>query len=238
MDIRDFFEYEDGDLLCKKWYTRRIRVGDKLGGNKEGYRYGRFNKINKPIGSWVFYYFHGRFPRKLAHVDGDIRNNSIENLIEVPDLTPMTKEWARFHFDYKDGGLIRKVGTPVSRVGDLAGTKGNNGYVLVTVERKPYLAHRIVWVYFNDGFSKQTIDHINGDRSDNRIENLREASFQENTRNRKKAAGISFVNKAGKYQATICVDGKTIYLGLFSKASDALVARREAELKYFGDFSK
>lgn len=235
MDIREYYEYVDGDLICKKWYVRRIKVGDRLGGKG---MYAKFNDKTMPIYSWVFFYFNGRFPRKVLYADGSSSNTRIENIVEMPDLEPLTKEWARFHFIYDNGKLISRFSRRSFESGRVCGTITKKGYISVAVDSKPYLAHRVVWSYFNGTPRSETIDHVNGNRSDNRIDNLREATFQQNTRNRKNASGVTYVAKAKKWQAQITVGGKTKYLGLFAKKSEALSARREAEIKYFGVFAK
>jgi len=89
------------------------------------------------------------------------------------------------------------------------------------------------------------IDHINGNRSDNRLCNLREATHQQNCMNRSRAlnnksgyVGVSWHSKGNKWQAHISVAGKSIYLGLFENVEDAHNARIEAAKKAYGAFAK
>ena len=92
---------------------------------------------------------------------------------------------------------------------------------------------------------KNKLDHDNGIRDDNRWSNLREATNVENSRNRTRLSkrnssgvhGVHWEKSKGKWRAEISVDGKTIFLGNFVELSDAATARREAEKKYFGEFS-
>lgn len=236
MNIKEYFKYDNGSLVCKSFFSRRVRVGDKLGGGS-GHSHGRFNGISKQISHWVFYFFNDRFPVDVVFVDGDITNTRIENIVEVTSAKPMSKEWARFYFEYKNGELVRRFARRSYRAGSYAGTITSNGYLAVTVSKKVYLVHRVVWAYFN-GDTEFMIDHKNGNKLDNRIENLREATSQQNNRNRKNAKGVTYVKKSKKWQAQICVSGKAIYLGTYSNKKDALSARRNAELKYFNEFAK
>lgn len=77
-------------------------------------------------------------------------------------------------FDYRDGKLIQKVKRPRVNVGDIAGTKDTSGHLQTMVYGRLYLVHRIIWIMLNGDIpDKMEIDHINGVRDDNRIENLR-----------------------------------------------------------------
>lgn len=86
----------------------------------------------------------------------------------------------------------------------------------------------------------KVIDHINGNRLDNREKNLRICSQKENSRNRKYKSsrvypGVKLV-PSGRYQVSIGVDYKGIYLGTFDTVEEAIKIKKEAEEKYFGDF--
>ena len=88
-------------------------------------------------------------------------------------------------------------------------------------------------------------DHINGDGLDNRRTNLRLATTKQNVRNRRLSSnnttgfkGVSVPTSGNKYQAQIRVDGRLIFLGLFSNKIDAALAYNEAALKYHGKFAR
>ena len=114
---------------------------------------------------------------------------------------------------------------------------GLNGYKYGSINKKPVLAHRIIWK-MQYGYDPQHIDHINGNRADNRIENLRSVNRFENLRNMRigkaNTSGVMgvWVNKRGVYVAEIYTDGKKKSLGHFDTIEAAAQARKEAEVVY------
>lgn len=135
----------------------------------------------------------------------------------------MTKELLHTIFEYKDGNLIWKVNpkTGNKRIGHIAGTVNGNGYKQVIVLGKIKLYHRVVFLY-HYGYLPQYIDHINRNRLDNRIENLREATARENQANRKIGknntsgyTGVSWDKVNKKWEATTRNDNKKINLGRY-----------------------
>jgi hypothetical protein len=87
------------------------------------------------------------------------------------------------------------------------------------------------------------VDHIDNNRLNNNINNLRFATFKENSRNSKIRSdntsgikGVTFNKKMNKWMAQIQMDGKNKYLGLYEKFEDAINARVKASTKYFGEF--
>ena len=113
-----------------------------------------------------------------------------------------------------------------------------NGYRRISINYKSYLVHRLVWLYHYGEFPKTNLDHINSDRNDNRIENLREASHTKNainvpnrSNNISGVIGVSLHIASNKWQARISNNKKNIALGIFSFFTDAVKARYNAELK-------
>lgn len=109
-----------------------------------------------------------------------------------------------------------------------------HGYLRMSILGKTVLAHRVVWAIEHGEWPNGHIDHINGIRTDNRVENLRVVSVQENNKNtsraRKNSTGACGVYRfRGKFRAQIGSRGKQIHLGCFNTLEDAVAARRKAE---------
>ena len=134
----------------------------------------------------------------------------------------LEKDLLRELFDYKDGQLIRRVSTIRTKVGDEIGCICNRtGYIVVGVNDKTYLAHRIIWIWHNGHIQNGLeVDHINRKRDDNNIDNLRLVTHQENAFNTA-AKGYGWNNNAKKWHSGIKVNGKRKHLGYFDNEIDA-----------------
>lgn len=136
-------------------------------------------------------------------------------------------------FEYKEGVLYWK--NPVAirlKAGDPAGTLANNGYLRTHWKEKFYLNHRLIWLMHNKELP-EFIDHIDGDRLNNRIENLRSATASQNQHNQKLRSnnksgvkGVSWANATKKWRVQMKVNGKLKHIGLFD---DLNVAKQVAE---------
>jgi len=115
----------------------------------------------------------------------------------------------------------------------------NSGYLSGAIHKKPLLAHVVAWALLSGRWPDGEIDHINGDRSDNRACNLREVSRIENQRNRclpgnntSGRIGVSYNKRDQRWTAHIGVDGKHVSLGYFPRKDDAITARAAAEARH------
>lgn len=143
-------------------------------------------------------------------------------------------------YDPDSGALTRIFRTSNSvKIGDKAGAISNHGYVRVSLDNKFYLAHRLAWLIMTGEWPDDQIDHINGIRHDNRWANLRQATNQENGKNqalrstnKSGVTGVDWHSITGKWRAQITVNGKAVYLGVFTDIRDAEEARKTAEIKF------
>lgn len=119
------------------------------------------------------------------------------------------------------------------KIGNIAGTLHKNGYIYIQIKNRLYMAHRLSWLYVYGEWPKNQIDHINGIRSDNRIENLRDVTQRENQQNYKKhrdghLVGTTYNKQRQKWLAQITINKKPVYLGRYNTQQEA----HEAYLKF------
>lgn len=132
-------------------------------------------------------------------------------------------------YDPETGVFTRKTGGAVS------GTI-YNGYVRLGIDGRNYRAHRVAWLVFH-GRWPGALDHIDGDRANNRIANLREVTTTENNRNKKigrnNTSGVLGVYKhRNRWRANIKAGGKLLTIGHFASFDEAVAARKAAERQY------
>jgi hypothetical protein len=149
-----------------------------------------------------------------------------------------------FSWDIEKGQLIWLVTRGSSIKGTRAGTISNCGYFITSIKGQRYLIHRIIWMLGSGSDPRGLqVDHINGNRLDNRFCNLRAAERLDNNKNVKahddnKSGHLGITeHKPGIWRARIMKNGKNMHLGLFPSIEQAVEARRKAELEYHGEFS-
>ncbi len=143
-------------------------------------------------------------------------------------------------FEYRDGELFWKIKpSGVTNKGDKAGSMHKDGYLHVQYKGRKRLNHRVIYEMFHGPIPNgMQIDHIDHDRTNNQIENLRTATNSQNHQNRENALGFSYVKestyKNPKWVAYIKLDQKHNYLGTFYNVVDAraayLSAKRELHI--------
>lgn len=129
--------------------------------------------------------------------------------------------------------------------GRVAGYITGYGYRLLSVKKVRIYAHRLIWCLMTGAWPEYEIDHVNQDKADNRWENLRPATRQENARNQGITArntsgfkGVSFHKRTQKWRADIFIDGRQKSLGSFDTPEAASNAYQEAAVENFGQFAR
>lgn len=140
-------------------------------------------------------------------------------------------------YDPDTGIFYRRQAVPGHKVGEVVGFNWN-GYKGIKLDGKGYQAHRLAWLYVYGEHPKHEIDHINRDKMDNRINNLRDIPKYRNRENqnapyKNNKLGMQGVSKyRNKYKAQIQVQGKVTYLGTYSTPEEAHEAYKEAKKLY------
>ena len=164
-----------------------------------------------------------------------------------PSITPRQ---VRERFEYRDGNLWWRV-RPSNRVNmnKPAGWISSNGYRHVGIkgssEVRMYSAHRLVWCWHAGKWPMDQIDHIDGNRLNNEITNLREATNAENQHNRGKKSnntsgfmGVSWNKNDGRWWAKITIDRRQIHIGRFDCPKEAHAAYCRAADNHHGEFAR
>jgi hypothetical protein len=121
----------------------------------------------------------------------------------------------------------------------------SNGYRQIRLDGGIYLSHRLAWLYVYGEWPDKEIDHVNGDKSDNRIANLRLATRTQNCcnvrrrrTNKSGTPGVSWFPQTQRWRARIVVDRREVSLGYFRSKQDAIAARTAAVKHYYGEFGR
>lgn len=160
------------------------------------------------------------------------------------ELPSATELWERFDYKPLTGELVYKVNRYTARIGEVAGSMYSNGYrVLEFMEsgvRHRFNAQRVIWkwVYSEDPGAFE-VDHINGERSDNRLCNLRLATRSQNRANKRTNPPKGYVKtESGTFHARIAPLGqRQIILGNYATEAEARAAYIKASQELHGSFS-
>ena len=158
----------------------------------------------------------------------------------MSDFTPETLKQL---FEYKDGNLYWRESNGRAKAGSLAGCSTNSDkYIRVRINNKLHLIHRVIF-FMHHGYSPKEIDHIKCDRTDNRIENLREATGGQNQKNRGKQKNntsgyknVTWHKTQKKWQVGMHFNKKFKLIGRFDDLELADLVAQEARNKYHGEF--
>ena len=155
----------------------------------------------------------------------DMKTFTHAELLEVLEYHPVT------------GAITYRIDTQRKAAGELATMQQSEGYLMVEIGKKQYLAHRLAW-FMVHGIWPTQIDHMDHDRTNNRLKNLRDISNRENQLNtsisRNNTSGVTGVRllPSGRYAATIMVNRKQLSLGTYDTIGEATQARKQAEQQH------
>lgn len=147
-----------------------------------------------------------------------------------------------FYYDPCAGSLTWRIcASNCIKVGDEAGSRRSDGRQIVWVNGRFYLRYRIAWCIMTDVWPEQEIDHIDGDPSNDRWVNLREATSSQNKMNTKRKSSLPrgvHQNRRGAFYVQVWADGKCHNGGTFETVHQAAVARADLARKLHGEFMR
>jgi hypothetical protein len=148
------------------------------------------------------------------------------------------------HYDPETGVIRWKVDYNNCKKGQPVFVRKNHGYLIICIKNKYLRVHRVAFLLMTGSWPQDAVDHINGDKSDNRFCNLRQVTNAQNLQNSKLSKknisgfkGVSWYKRGQKWQSSICANSKRYFLGYFDNIEDAVNARRKAEEGLHGEFA-
>lgn len=227
-------------------------TGEPGGVTLNGYRIISVDGVHYLAHRLAWAYVHDEWPERFVeHINGDRLDNRIENLRlkwspkDKDGKVILTQERLKEVLDYlpETGDFVWKVRSTKADIGDVAGSVGPLGYRIMSVDGYRCLAHRLAWFYMTGAWPKKHVDHINGNKDDNRIANLRDVSVSDNAHNTKRLRSTNTSGFPGVYPkrsmflSRITVRNRIMHLGHFATIAQARIARLLAEKQHFGRFT-
>ena len=157
----------------------------------------------------------------------------------------LTHELLKLIIHYSpDTGVFTRISSRYKpSIGVISSTANSNGYFVIGILGKLYPAHRIAWCLVHGYWPSKMLDHINHDKIDNRLVNLREATSAQNQKNTgaKKNntsgyKGVSYNKKLGKWGACVRANGKHTHLGVYATPEEASIAYEASAKIHYGEF--
>lgn len=129
--------------------------------------------------------------------------------------------------------------------GKIAGSVVHHGYRTITIYGERFYEHRLAYFYMTGEMPANGIDHKDGDTTNNRFDNLRPATQAQNRANSRASGrsetgikGVSLHRATGKWQASLSVEGRRVWLGLHECIADAVAAYNRGAIEHFGEFAR
>ncbi len=171
--------------------------------------------------------------------------DNIANKLSKEQALTATRLREILDYDPDTGIFLWKIKASSKRpIGSRAGSVTSHGYRRIMINGLLYGEHRLAFLWQTGNFPQLDIDHINGDRQDNRWLNLREATPVQNCANsalpksnKSGHKGVWWNRQRGKWQAMLNACGVRVHLGLFKDRHDACAAYRRADMEFRGEFS-
>lgn len=231
--IREVLDYDPvRGILSRKGEGEQIAKA-----SASGHLYVRVDGVKMTAQQVAWVHVHGVWPVGrigLVNKDkSDIRLSNLKDVVKSSQDVELTMDRLRSVLDYNpQTGVFtwKKVSAGTRVENGVAGSPAIGGkYVSITIDQKPYLAHRLAWFYVNGVWPEGEIDHMDGCGTNNRIDNLRDVSHAVNMQNiraktaknkRSSLMGVS-VSDEGRITSSLTFAGKSYYLGTFDTEHDA-----------------
>jgi hypothetical protein len=163
--------------------------------------------------------------------------NPLPSLAKLNDLLDYDPETGLFTW--------KKTSSNRAVAGSIAGTLHRSGYPMIKINGKRYRSHRLAYKMFYGSDPVDQVDHIDCDKSNNKIANLRDATRSQNQKNRGAQKnntsgfkGVSYLSKRKRWLAQIWYNHKKIYLGSYKTKEDAASAYEKAAKEHHGEFAR
>lgn len=161
---------------------------------------------------------------------------------DISSHLPVEELRQKYFYNPETGVFTKRALTKYQKE-RVAGCKSGSGYIRIRINRRIYFAHRLAWYYVTGSNPTNLIDHINGNKQDNRFCNLREADYSQNmmnsgipSSNTSGVKGVSWHASEGKWRSEGKLNGKKIHLGHFPSKELASQAYQEFAIKTHGEF--
>ncbi|MCH0685628.1 HNH endonuclease [Escherichia coli] len=162
---------------------------------------------------------------------------------KILDKTNLIKINETISYNHQTGIFTWLTGYGPRKKGSIAGCMTTSGYLQIYIDGLQFAAHRLAWVIHYGEEPSGIVDHINGIKTDNRISNLRIATFSQNSMNSKLSSlntsgckGVSWKKETKKWVAVGKLNGKKVHLGYFKNLDDAKNAYCEFAMRHHGEF--